>query len=54
MKETSHPYTSDGTKVKIICQGQGQILRSHLKKKKTEKTVIGVLTNTACWKRGKW
>ena len=29
---TSHPYTSGGTKVKVICQGQGQILRSHFSK----------------------
>ena len=29
---TSHRYTSVGTKVNVICKGQGQISRSHLSK----------------------
>ena len=31
-KGTSHRYTSAGTKVKVICKGQGQISRSHFPK----------------------
>ena len=30
---TCHQYTSGGTKVKVICHGQDQILRSHFEKK---------------------
>ena len=29
---TSHRYTSGDTMVKVICKGQGQILRSHFQK----------------------
>ena len=38
---TSHWYSSGGIKVKVICQGQGQLLRSHFEKKKKKKTVFG-------------
>ena len=33
MKALSHQYAYAGTKVKVICKGQGQILRLHFSKK---------------------
>ena len=37
IKGTSHRYISAGTKVKVICKGQGQISRLHFFKKKKKK-----------------